>query len=271
MPVGLFREHKQSKDGRLCPRISEYTLLFPLASRNYPASFPFRYKMWSIKSVEYVKATAINTIFEECFGLPLIRNGFTHVSDRKWIRRRTPDFADLFEIQALKGASYSPLWGFSLNFVPHLSGKNVRFHSTDKSALFDYRYDPLDINFGSRKKQEEWIISRFDGLKNAKRNAKRSARRAIPLAMRSFSQINNIPDLIKLYAESLQSYRSRTPSRFGFFNYSQYPIAYAFLLSRQGKYDEGLAILQEAVKLGIDYGSAFNELLAKMRRLAESL
>ncbi|MGI0016908.1 MAG: hypothetical protein ACREBU_26095, partial [Nitrososphaera sp.] len=63
---------------------------------------------------------------------------------------------------------------------------------------------------------------------------------------------------------------SRTPYRFGFFNYTQFPIAYAFTLSRQGKYDEGVAILQEAMNYGIEYGSVLEKILSRMKHLAES-
>jgi hypothetical protein len=66
------------------------------------------------------------------FGSALAHEGFSRVADRKWLRRRSSDIADLFEIQAMKGASYSPLWGFSLSYVPHISGSSLRFHRADK-------------------------------------------------------------------------------------------------------------------------------------------
>ncbi|MGH2523525.1 MAG: hypothetical protein ACRDH2_13560, partial [Anaerolineales bacterium] len=152
----------------------------------------------------------MNSIFEEHFGLRLVREGFTRTDDRKWIRRRTNEIADLFQIQAMKGASYSPVWGFSLNYVPHISGESLRSHGTDKSARLDYRYDPLDTDYGSKAKYEAWFISQLHGVEYATQSAKRSAGKSIPLAFTLFSQVNSVSDLSQLYAKSLQAYRSRT-------------------------------------------------------------
>ncbi len=215
-----------------------------------------------------VKAAEMNLIFGKNFGQPLIHEGFVRVSDRKWIRRHSADIADLFEIQALKGANYSPLWGFSLSYVPHISGSTLRWHNTDKSAQFDYRYDPLDSDYRSRDEYEAWLISRLWGVERAQQEAEYSSNRSLPLALALFSEISNIDKLIHLYADSLQAYRAKVPRRFGFFNYTQFPIAYALTLSRLGKYDEGVAILQEAQSYGLEYGSAFEKLLARMKEFA---
>jgi hypothetical protein len=92
------------------------------------------------------------------------------------------------------------------------------------------------------------------------------AAKSIPLALGLFSQVARFTDLVDLYADSLSLHRSGTLHRFGFFNYTQFPIAYAFTLARLGHYNEGVAILQEAMQYGIDYQPVIEKLYASMRR-----
>lgn len=46
----------------------------------------------------------------------------------------------------MKGASYVPIWGISLDFVPHVAGNRLAWHRTDKSARMDLVYDPVDFD-----------------------------------------------------------------------------------------------------------------------------
>ena len=47
----------------------------------------------------------------------------------------------MFEYRQLKGGVAAPAWGFSLDFVPHLAGGKIKWHRTEKSALFDVFID----------------------------------------------------------------------------------------------------------------------------------
>lgn len=38
-----------------------------------------------------------------------------------------------------------PRWGTSLDFVPHVRGEAVRFHRTNKGAVIDVLFDPIDF------------------------------------------------------------------------------------------------------------------------------
>jgi hypothetical protein len=64
---------------------------------------------------------------------------------RKWVRARPP-IRDLIEVVAMKGASLIPRWGISLDFVPHVQGDAIRWHRSDKSAIADIVYDPVDFD-----------------------------------------------------------------------------------------------------------------------------
>ena len=92
-----------------------------------------------MSQLEDVPAATMDEIFAETFGKRLTSVGFTFIKRTKWTRVRTPGFRDLFEIMLGKGHVYYPSWGFSLDFVPHVSGSTVRWHRTDKSSLLDLR------------------------------------------------------------------------------------------------------------------------------------
>jgi hypothetical protein len=216
-----------------------------------------------------VNAAVMRPILDAHFAQLLAGDGFVRVNEHKWIRRRTPHFADLFVLQAMKAGSYSPVWGFAIDFVPHISGGRLRSHNTDKAAMFDYRYDPLDVDYDSRAQNEGWFINRLLGLTVADRDAQRVALLALPMALSLFARVTQIEDISDLFRSSLQAHRAGPPYRFGFFNYTQFPIAFACILAKQGRYGEGVAVLQEAVQLGTDYGAVYANLLARMRHLSE--
>ena len=71
--------------------------------------------------------------------------GFHRVGDRRWVRPQKLPIRELFTIGALKGAQYSPAWGFSSGLAPSFRGQNFRRQSTDKNAVMDLITDPIDI------------------------------------------------------------------------------------------------------------------------------
>jgi hypothetical protein len=71
--------------------------------------------------------------------------GLSERAPRSWIDGSQAPMRRLFEIQLLKGAGMKACWGFSLDFVPHISGGRVRWHRTDKAAMLDVILDPRDL------------------------------------------------------------------------------------------------------------------------------
>ena len=63
--------------------------------------------------------------------------GFALQKPLHWIRSADAPIRQMFRYGQLKGGALAPQWGFSLDFVPHLSGGKVKWHRTEKSALFD--------------------------------------------------------------------------------------------------------------------------------------
>lgn len=63
--------------------------------------------------------------------------GFVSVKPLQWVRSATAPIRRVFEYRQLKGGVVAPRWGYSLDFVPHLSGGKIRWHRTEKSAVLD--------------------------------------------------------------------------------------------------------------------------------------
>jgi len=71
--------------------------------------------------------------------------GFTEITARRWVDGSQPPVRRMFELQLLKGAGIKACWGFSLDFVPHISGGRVRWHRSDKTAMLDVMVDPRSL------------------------------------------------------------------------------------------------------------------------------
>jgi hypothetical protein len=214
----------------------------------------------------YIYPTEMEYVFNEYFGKPLEKEGFIKINSKKWIRRKNREIFDIFQIQALKAASYLPIWGFSLCFVPKLSGNKLIYYKSEKDTKLDYRYDPLDYYDNSRR---ELMISRLHGAEKAKQSGLLSSNKYLPIALSLFSGVKGVPELCQLFEESLQAHRKSRPKRFGFFNYVQFPIAYAYSLAHEGNYNKGAAILQETIKRGFDYGPLLEKILSDMKIISE--
>jgi hypothetical protein len=71
--------------------------------------------------------------------------GLVEVAPRRWMNGSRPPVRSLFELDLLKGASLKACWGFSLDFVPHVSGSSVRWHRSDTTARLDVIVDPAAL------------------------------------------------------------------------------------------------------------------------------
>jgi hypothetical protein len=145
----------------------------------------------------------------------------------------------VFEVSALKGAQHVPRWGISLDFVPHVSGESVRWHRTNRSAEIDFVFDPVDF-FADW--QDKWAISALHGEAGIVRDAARVLPAAVERALGWFSSFadQNLLDRVEEHRRA-----DRPGRRFGFDNWVQQPLAYAFVLARSGKADEATAVLEK--------------------------
>ena len=191
---------------------------------------------------DFVPASEIDAILENELGASLARKGFLIRSPRAYVRSRIPKIRDLIIIQPMKGASYAPCWGFSLDFVPHISRDALRWHRTDRSARLDLRFDPLDYLYPGSSEFNQWTIDSARGTRTARKDIRRITTMLSKQAEAFFAQVQGEPDLLPAF----QREAAREAVRFNFYNYSQQPIAYAFILARLGDLDSAKAELEKA-------------------------
>lgn len=125
--------------------------------------------------LEPVSASTVNEIVSSVTDPLLTSAGFHSLRTRRWVRSLAP-VRHIFEIVPMKGASYVPTWGISLDFVPHISGGKLAWHRTEKSARMDLVYDPVDFDASWR---ERACIGSFHGPEGTLSDAQRVLTAAI--------------------------------------------------------------------------------------------
>lgn len=173
------------------------------------------------------------------FGSRLEPLGFQRVAKRKWVRSQKLPIRELFVIGTLKGAQYSPVWGFSSGCVPWFDGRSFRRQSTDKNAVMDLVIDPVDLT-GAVPPEAFRFISGYDKeIPLAKIRA--CAEHFVPLALENFQHVHSVSDFCKFFlARSRLQYR-----RFTFDMYIQHQLIYGFVLIMTGRRGEGLEKIRE--------------------------
>ena len=181
--------------------------------------------------------------------LPL---GLTAVGPRTWVDVSHPPAKRMFQLVLLKGESMRAGWGFSLDFVPHISGGRVRWHRSGKTAKLDVVIEPgknvlLEPTsiYGAARLHDD--LNRL--LPAAVEKAKETWRRG--------ATERGLLDLVREIREHQTNY-------FPFDMYTQLPLAYAFLLARLGDLAQAEQELDHYVsRLKVDDGAA-----AKLKQLA---
>jgi hypothetical protein len=173
--------------------------------------------------------------------------GFDFVRARRWVNSRTAPIRRIFEFQALKGATYSARWGFSLDFVPVLQNGRLRWKRTPKSIAFDLHIDPQD-ELGPAP---DWCsLTYIPGYTEpGAKQITRVVADATRAARRDFARVDSIADIISIFNERAQ----RTFGRFSLENYVQTHIAWGLGLVAIGKSAEGEAHIKLfCTQYGID-------------------
>ncbi|WP_248767309.1 hypothetical protein [Pseudomonas sp. MWU12-2345] len=140
-----------------------------------------------------------------------------------WLRSLDAPIRQIFCLKQWKGGALAPAWGLSLDFVPHVSGNNIKWHRTPKSAQLDLTWDTRDRALD---------ISYCYGPEIIASHAPRVLNAAIAQAESFWSKtrlISDLPEAFELVRQHLSS------GGLGFYNYLQHPLAYAFVLAMNGK------------------------------------
>ena len=146
-----------------------------------------------------------------------------------WINSRNAPVRQIFSLRKFKGGKLAPAWGISLDFVPHLSGKKLKWHRTHKSAIFDLTVDP---------REPELELTYFRGPDEIREQAGFVLSEAINRAKVFWQQsdsIEKLPETIELLKQYLAT------GGLGFYNYTQHPIAYSLVLAKNERYREAEA------------------------------
>lgn len=202
----------------------------------------------SVGGYEVIRAAEVDAIITD-IGEPLLaRAGFTRAARRKWVRAHPP-IRHLFELIAMKGLSFVPRWAISLDFVPYAKTGGLGWHRTDRSAVGDLIYDPVDFD---REWQRHWSISSFRGP--GRLGPRPDAERVLPAAVRAAQDwFEGAADIQGARAKAEWLNTVERPGRgFGPDNYVQQRLAYAFLLVRTGAADRARVELDRWIKRSPD-------------------
>jgi hypothetical protein len=173
--------------------------------------------------MDLLSAASIDAELDRTFGRTLAAEGFTAVRPRFWVRPGPPPVRHLVRIEALKGARYAPAWGISLDYVPHVEGRHVRWHRTNRSARFDLIYDTVDHEPG-----KGWFLDGFASDRDFGQRCGSLTPRLVAAATAFMAPLTSDASVL----EAFEDKRRRPTTRCGFENYHQNVLAYAFTLAR---------------------------------------
>lgn len=189
-----------------------------------------------------LKVADIEPVINEEFGSRLEVAGFSRIAPRKWLRSCKLPIREIFVLGALKGCTYSPIWGISCGLAPKLGRDGFRRQSTDKNAVMDLVIDPIDLP-GNVPKQTFSFNTGYT-TEIPQRQIQTCAEYFVPLALADFDRVHSIQDFCHFFLE-----RSRLRySRFQFDNYIQHQLVQGFVLILNGKRAEGIEQLHEFCK-----------------------
>lgn len=177
------------------------------------------------KTFEIVRIDHIHEIVSPTVESLLQPLGFEVQGPLSWLRSVDAPIRQMFCLKQWKGAALAPSWALSLDFVPHLSGNDFKWHRTAKSARADLTFDVRNRAFD---------ISYSYGPETITSSAPTILRAAIPQAEVFWHEARSIADLPAAF-ERVRQHLST--GGLGFYNYTQHPLAYAFVLAMNGQPD----------------------------------
>lgn len=181
--------------------------------------------------------------------------GLTQISPRTFIDGSRPPVRRMFELGLLKGAGMRTRWGSSLDFVPHISGGRVCWHRSEKKALLDVIIDP--------KEEELRRLTFIHGAERLHEDLNRVLPHAVEKAKETWRRGETDRGLLSL----VQEIREHNTNCFPFDNYTQLPLAYAFLLGKLGD----LTSAEQELNRYASRSKLDSETAAKLRKLARGL
>lgn len=163
-------------------------------------------------------------VLSQLLGERLAPFGFVEQRTHVWVADAVPQIRRQFELQLNKGSDLVPIWGFSLDFVPHRARGSWIFHRTTKSPRLDVIIDPKALS------EPPFLNGRMDRLLDT----------AVFWAKETWGRVKTLPDLLSL-VEEIEASES---NRFAFSNYTQMPLAKMFVQALCGQTDAARATFE---------------------------
>jgi len=139
-------------------------------------------------------------------------------------------------------------WGFSLDFVPHLSGDSIRWHRSDKSARLDVTINPKKLPTIWCPRSEQFR-EEFPTLLS----------KAVAAAKKDWKQGSTYQGMLQLIREI----RKRNSNWLPYGMYPQALLAFAFLNAKTGN----LKVAERELDRFLDPGGLNQAAAAKLKKL----
>jgi hypothetical protein len=185
----------------------------------------------------------VDRIVGEVFDPRLLALGFQRATPRKYVRRRVPHTYDVIE-RLSQTVSLRLIWGLSLDFVPHVGGRQsetVRWHRTARSANPDLRYSETDC---MREMRNQYTISTTYGEHVLRQKALEAISALLPRALQLFDSVTGLGTLVELFLLKEQD----ALRGWDIFNTPQVALAYAFYLAKVGRGIRARSYVSECLK-----------------------
>jgi hypothetical protein len=184
------------------------------------------------RDFELLSIAVIHEIVAPVVDSQLEPQGFVSLKPLQWVRSNDKPVRQVFEYRQLKGGALAPAWGYSFDFVPHFAGREMKWHRTEKSALFDA--------FVDGQHRRDLVLTYMYGVPGLVEN----------LASRVFAAVQTAgvfwgrgarPGGVYSLVEEL---RNKPGAKL----FAQLPIANAFCLARSGRETDGRAELERFIQ-----------------------
>jgi hypothetical protein len=196
-------------------------------------------------------AAELHDVVFDAFDPGLSAASFAWVGDLKWVRSVDADIRHVVEAYPGRRGARVPRWGVSLDFVPHVVGSAIRWHRTPKTARIDLGYEPHNFQDEWDFEGQNWVIWPNLGHPTPAERAGSIAQQFGGTALPWLDQIDGLSSLPAAFERE----EAREGGQFGFDNYVQYRLAYAFTLARLGLVDRAEAEFAHwAARTGITVG-----------------
>lgn len=184
--------------------------------------------------VNLLSASERDAVISACLRLNLPGLGLMEIKPRMWVDGSRPPARRVFELDLLKGAGIKVCWGYSLDFVPHISAGRVRWHRSDKTARLDLIVDPRDLRAATYLYGPARLANDLHLL----------LPKVVARAKETWSEGATLNGMLQI----IHKIRERKTNCFGYYNYTQLQITYALLSAKTGLLYTAERELQEFIE-----------------------